>query len=854
MINTSLRRLLFTTFIFFIFMPISGWTFGDFYSCENVGSATINEVYQHGQLNFAEVRINDSSINPDYLSLRICIQQGNSNNSNCTSYDISDAEENHPYYLLNLSNNSIRLEQNAQMDILLFRNAGIFGSFHIIHDYLSVNGYNQQQPDCEFNLDTAIDTTSNHKGIARLPDGTGPWQEIDGPGPRNDATPGASNDGSTIPEIHHFRIDHPSTALTCQSALITIQACQNADCSELYPNDIRINLSPEGWIGGSGQILAGSSAGTYRLKYTEPDTVGVGVTSPDVISEHGTICYINGSPSDCLIEFLDSGFVLRVNDGRSCSDLAGTIQAVQTDDETNLCVGDDSFAGTNRDIDFWFNYVNPSSGGLSPHLNTTELGQAPSTTTLGFDANAEAAFSLNYADAGQVRLHAQFIGSGEEQGLVMLGESVPFTVAPHHFEVSSPLDNHNSSGSPTGIAGLPFNSTIAAVCGDNTITPNFSALTSISAQTPFEPTDGVLGILSYTEITPDMFAAGIAQPGDLNYSEVGTFTLRAEATDYLGSSMDISGSVVIGRFIPHHFELTPGYITNRVENSCTPASGFTYLGENLEFTYTLTAKNAAGTTTANYIAPFHKFSGDDEETPFSEEVYTIDAIDDPNSSATLLSGRIETGALERSYGWDNGSATFRARLKVVREDVPDGPFDDVRFGIYVKDDDGVEIDAPDLDIDGDSIVESTQAAPATQLRYGRVFLENTHGSELLPLDMPFYAEYFDGNAFIRNDADSCTTFDLPNFNFTNDTGSNGNPVLSQQITIGEGMLSWNNPPYSPGSIDVELDLSASGSANPWLQYDWNGDATYDENPSARATFGIFKGNEHIIYLRETTWR
>lgn len=189
MINTSLRRLLFTTFIFFIFMPISGWTFGDFYSCENVGSATINEVYQHGQLNFAEVRINDSSINPDYLSLRICIQQGNSNNSNCTSYDISDAEENHPYYLLNLSNNSIRLEQNAQMDILLFRNAGIFGSFHIIHDYLSVNGYNQQQPDCEFNLDTAIDTTSNHKGIARLPDGTGPWQEIDGPGPRNDATP-----------------------------------------------------------------------------------------------------------------------------------------------------------------------------------------------------------------------------------------------------------------------------------------------------------------------------------------------------------------------------------------------------------------------------------------------------------------------------------------------------------------------------------------------------------------------------------------------------------------------------------------------------------------------------------------
>ena len=38
----------------------------------------------------------------------------------------------------------------------------------------------------------------------------------------------------------------------------------------------------------------------------------------------------------------------------------------------------------------------------------------------------------------------------------------------------------------------------------------------------------------------------------------------------------------------------------------------------------------------------------------------------------------------------------------------------------------------------------------------------------------------------------------------------------------------------------------------YLKFDWKGNG--DENPAARATFGIFKGNKHIIYLRETTWR
>jgi MSHA biogenesis protein MshQ len=38
-----------------------------------------------------------------------------------------------------------------------------------------------------------------------------------------------------------------------------------------------------------------------------------------------------------------------------------------------------------------------------------------------------------------------------------------------------------------------------------------------------------------------------------------------------------------------------------------------------------------------------------------------------------------------------------------------------------------------------------------------------------------------------------------------------------------------------------------------LQYDWDGDGSVQDPPAARATFGIYKGSEQIIYLRETTW-
>ncbi len=103
---------------------------------------------------------------------------------------------------------------------------------------------------------------------------------------------------------------------------------------------------------------------------------------------------------------------------------------------------------------------------------------------------------------------------------------------------------------------------------------------------------------------------------------------------------------------------------------------------------------------------------------------------------------------------------------------------------------------------------------------------------------------------VVNSSDSCTVPQLSSFTFVKDPSTNGDPGVNA-IVSGAGQLAWIAVPYLPGSIDVSFNL---GTNYPWLQYDWDSDSVFDDNPEARVTFGIYKGNEHIIYLRETTWR
>ncbi|OQY21132.1 MAG: hypothetical protein B6I37_09230 [Desulfobacteraceae bacterium 4572_35.2] len=546
----------------------------------------------------------------------------------------------------------------------------------------------------------------------------------------------------------HFEFIHDGHGLTCAAETVTLKAWLDAAETSPYVGDMEVTLPDLGWLTDTVQTLTFPVTGVgvqLKLQHTKAETVTLDVVSGDPATSPPVYCS-GGNPNACDLIFADSGFLIAVANGRSCSDLTGTIQAVQKDEETSFCVGDDSFVGTTRDIGFWFNYSAPDSGGKNPYVNSAELGQSEtaSTANLTFDENAAADFALNYADAGSLNLHARFEGSGVEAELEMTGSTTqPFIVAPDHFVVTSPLNNTTSGGSTTGVAAAPFSATITAVCYGGTVTHNFAADTFLTAEEPHQPSSGVLSGLGNGLLDLNTFSDGVSTPNNLTYSEVGNFTLQAESKEYLGSDMDISGSLVVGRFIPAHFELTQGTLINRIDSGCLPDSSFTYLDENLEFTYQLEAQNSAGAATKNYIANFAKFDG--SGTQLSPVIYIGGAVaKDPDGISTNLTSRLDYHSAGQDSPWSDGAGSFRVKLNVNRLANPDGYFDDARFGVYVKDEDGVQIANPDLDVNGDGTMDYTQAAPVTTLGYGRLRIDNAHGSELLPLPIPMTVEYYNG--------------------------------------------------------------------------------------------------------------
>ncbi len=721
-----------------VFFSTGCFGFGDYYDCEATGAVTINEVYDFAQTSFVEVKVNSEEFSGiSLLKMRICRQQGNQNSRVCTVYDLEDFENYHPYYVISLPQGVVRLENNAQMDIALYRESGFFMNRYVIYDYLSVNGYDYQEPPCNLRYDTEIDTTSNYKGIARVPDGTGDWQQEAGPGNHADNTRGGSNDGEDDPAVVEAVLDD-----------LVVQSCSNAQ--------VRLHVDPV--VLPPDRILAGAQ---LRFSYDGP---GLNPAATPVI-----------------------------------------------------------YAGQ------------PYAAGFPISLDLVFTAEG----------NLQAPIELRYNDAGRLRLQLTYADAS-----LSLAASGTVLFYPSAFRVTSPLDNATAAGAPKLAAGLPFAATVTAVCGDGTVTPNFAWPTQLSV-TDVQPSGGRAGVLAPTSLVAADFSAGRATP-DLTYSEVGNVTLQAQAANYLGSGREISGSGQIGRFMPHHFRLTPGSLIPRVDSGCVPAATFTYLDEPLALSFTLAAENAANDRTQNYVGAYAKFSGDEDEAAPAGEVYLLTAVDAPGGSATSLSGRLQVDGRQRDSGWAAGSADFCLRLRLARAALPlppDGPFNDVRFGVVLQDADGVAIAALDLDSDGDGVADSAQAAGAAVLRQGRLRLVNAHGSELLPLALPVLAEYYNGTSFVPHGADSCTALALTDFSFVADPAGLPGADAFTPLVAGAGALNWTSGPGSPGAVTVTAELAAL----PWLQFDWNADASYD-NPTARATFGIYKGSERIIYLRETTWR
>jgi len=255
---------------------------------------------------------------------------------------------------------------------------------------------------------------------------------------------------------------------------------------------------------------------------------------------------------------------------------------------------------------------------------------------------------------------------------------------------------------------------------------------------------------------------------------------------------------------------------------------------------------------------------------------------------TNLTSRLDLGT-SGALSWSAGAANVDYTLAVNRAspDNPDGPFGAARIGIAPSDGDGVGLAsaAYDMDVDNNSVNEHEQVGAGTRLLYGELVLRNALGTTSSALPVPVEVRSWNGSAFATNALDDCTRIPrgaivLSGYQGTLAPGPNCNTYVQQNpvaVAAGLGTLTLASPGggtsgsvlLTPNLYSTAVGNYCTGAGSPpaaasaaSLQYllgRWNdlldpdgiASTMYDDNPSARAMFGLYGSQpNNVIFQRE----
>jgi len=169
------------------------------------------------------------------------------------------------------------------------------------------------------------------------------------------------------------------------------------------------------------------------------------------------------------------------------------------------------------------------------------------------------------------------------------------------------------------------------------------------------------------------------------------------------------------------------------------------------------------------------------------------------------------------------------------------------------------------------------AGSGNQFYYGQMQVQNTNGSELLPMQVPIQTQYFNGILFVTNAFDNCTTLaagSIGRGNFQAPlTRLRAIPSFANGVFLaGKNAISLTAPGAGfNGAMDLVIDLGATpnpatctaivlappalvGANLPYLHTVQSctagPPAAYTQDPTAHVTFGTNNINSNSIYLRE----
>ncbi|MEO2281265.1 DUF6701 domain-containing protein [Pseudoalteromonas pernae] len=679
--------------------------------------------------------------------------------------------------------------------------------------------------------------------------------------------PGLCNSGDA--QVHHYRLTHSTSTVRCLSSSITIQACADENCSALYtdPNTVQLSSTAGSYLN-SGTITLNNGVGTGFLQHPQGGNATIGIANASTPVSNSSECYASGLASDCTINFVDAGLAFFGPDGVSAlsSMRAGlaqniTLRAVETDEQTGAC---QARVQGSQLVSFGLSCENPGScqsteqgtiNGTIIGKNSQGLSSNKANVSVAFDTNGAAALAFNYTDVGAIQLHAfmNVAATLEEPAFALSGSSDVVVSQPYAMIVGDVTDaNGNANPQTTNsgdgfiVAEEPFTVQVRSVNYSGALTPNFGletpaqkAVVAFDSAVYPTPNLGSAALLSSGTFAPSA-TLGVQQSDTVVWREAGTIKLSAsiENDSYLGQTFtgDTPVSDNIGRFYPNDFKL----VSSAVLDSC---SAFSYMDDpKLSVAWTANAVGAQGRVLKNYGANYQGTA---------EFAYVARNLASDNLTASLGSRfTAELGSwVEGVYVVDTNTAKFSRLVDAQLDTQLDGPYSELQVGVSIS----TEIDSrmwQSADMDAASTTSCTTCtakalAGMLDVRFGRMRLENSFGSEFEPLQVPMQTQYWQGTGWALNTADACTSYAATQLSDSSAqlqlTGS-GTLALGG-YDVGEGMFA-----DSQGKTG---DYPLSYPASDWLLWDWDGDGKADNDPTAVLRFGSYRGNDRIIYWRET---
>lgn len=662
--------------------------------------------------------------------------------------------------------------------------------------------------------------------------------------------------------LDHYELYYPSQTLTCERANVQLKACANSDCSTLFDRGATVTLSPaQGWSSNP-VVMNTSGSAALNLQRYQAGTLPLSIVT--AAPSAPLRCFKDGVvDATCSLAFVDA--VLRFNVPTFYAGDAGltSIRAIKSSDAgaTKVCA---PLLTGNQSLQFSYSkVVSEKASSAVPSVNGFVIGSS-GNANVSFDANGVGQLTVQYPDAGVLRLDATFQKS-DATGTLRLNGSDTFAVLPSAILLSG-QNQPACSGSDDasymancGVyrkAGETYTLQAQAINRQGITTSGFGVTNLPLQWTTLAPLAGVNGIPSPTSLSiADGVSSTIAQ-----WDEVGV--LKAGVSNFVPYpgyqdespklEVPLRWSAPIGRFIPADFELVSGDIVPACD-------AFSYMDQPFGVTLDVRARNRTGGQTQNYTGAFAKGSS-----------YISVAN---NRDGKSLSARLRSLS---PLPWLNGQAALAAgSSEFVRlsNTQPDGPYKSLLFGLYMRDNDGDRtlIASPNFN---DAVVGNCSGSGCNarlidsvpmQVYFGRLLAGTGAGLASAPLAIPLQMQYYEAGNWLLNKEDQCTELSLANQGFTFLNPSHTFDAATRDLNLGAGRkIKLGLGSSAPGGdaaqakdgeilfhfarpdisvrIPYKVDLAKQPSSPTWL--------SDPISLQGEAIFGSSRGNDRIIYRRE----